>query len=100
MSALGQKQTCAVREGMSALPPNSDIKCNIMECPLRAKSGLPTTTAPLVLIKWANGAACMIFPAELRSWQSFCIGDAGRQTPCHIVARLLFENHMWRGPAH
>jgi len=25
MSALGQKQTCAVQEGMSALPPIADI---------------------------------------------------------------------------
>src|SRR5262249_45597030 len=25
MSALGQKQTCAVREGMSALPPKADM---------------------------------------------------------------------------
>src|SRR4249920_3253457 len=26
MSALGQKQTCAVQEGMSALPPKADIE--------------------------------------------------------------------------
>ena len=25
MSALGQKQTCAVQKGMSALPPKADI---------------------------------------------------------------------------
>jgi hypothetical protein len=25
MSALGQKQTCAVQNGMSALPPKADI---------------------------------------------------------------------------
>ena len=28
MSALGQKQTCAVQKGMSALPPKADIQCN------------------------------------------------------------------------
>jgi hypothetical protein len=26
MSALGQKQTCAVQKGMSALPPEADIE--------------------------------------------------------------------------
>jgi len=27
MSALGQKQTYAVQNGMSALPPKADIRC-------------------------------------------------------------------------
>ena len=38
MSALGQKRTCAVQKGMSALPP---IATSIAHfgCPLRAKSG-------------------------------------------------------------
>ena len=35
MSALGQKQTCAVQTGMSALPPKATLDA---ECPLRAKS--------------------------------------------------------------
>ena len=26
MSALGQKQTCAVQKGMSALPPKADMR--------------------------------------------------------------------------
>jgi len=29
MSALGQKQTCAVQEGMSALPPKADIPADV-----------------------------------------------------------------------
>ena len=36
MSALGQKQTCAVQTGMSALPPEADIKAVRSKCPLRA----------------------------------------------------------------
>jgi hypothetical protein len=49
MSALGQKQTFAPQKGMSAdiraakrhvrFAPESDIKCDRGECPLRAKSG-------------------------------------------------------------
>ena len=39
MSALGQKRTYAVQKVMSALPPESDIKCDRWGCPLRAKSG-------------------------------------------------------------
>src|SRR5262245_57993146 len=85
---------------MSALPPKADMCSAVANVCFGPIADIPTTTALLVLIRWVNGAACMIFPAELHSRQSFCIGDAGRQTPCHIVARLLFENHMWRGPAH
>ena len=29
MSALGQKQTCAVPKGMSALPPKATLKADI-----------------------------------------------------------------------
>ena len=29
MSALGQKQTCAVQKGMSALPPKADVDCHL-----------------------------------------------------------------------
>jgi len=56
MSALGQKQTCAAHNGMSALPPIATVKADIRNascplypesgyvqctgaCPLRAKSG-------------------------------------------------------------
>ena len=40
MSALGQKQTCAVHQPMSALPPKSGhMRCN-WGCPLWARSGL------------------------------------------------------------
>src|SRR6516225_2513256 len=39
MSALGQKRTCAAHQAMSALPPKSDIKRDIWECPLLAESG-------------------------------------------------------------
>jgi len=39
MSALGQKQTFALQNGMSALPPNSGhVRCN-SGCPLCANSG-------------------------------------------------------------
>ena len=38
MSALGHKQTCAVQNGMSALPPKADM-CGATECPLCANSG-------------------------------------------------------------
>jgi hypothetical protein len=36
MSALGQKQTCAVQNGMSALPPIATAKADIRKrsCPL------------------------------------------------------------------
>ena len=40
MSALGQKQTCAVQTGMSALPPKADMCGTKKErCPLSANSG-------------------------------------------------------------
>ena len=39
MSALGQKQTCAVQEGMSALPPKADMCGATRRCPLSANSG-------------------------------------------------------------
>ena len=39
MSALGQKQTFAVQNVMSALPPKADIRGAISECPLSASSG-------------------------------------------------------------
>ena len=37
MSALGQKRTCAVQNGMSALPPKADMRathrlCNLVHC--------------------------------------------------------------------
>jgi len=37
MSALGQKQTCALQQPMSALPPESDIKSGIWN--VRSRSG-------------------------------------------------------------
>ena len=40
MSALGQKQTCAVQKVMSALPPKADMCGALARCPLCAKSGL------------------------------------------------------------
>jgi hypothetical protein len=40
MSALGQKQTFAVQEGMSALPPKADISVRLAARPLCAKNGL------------------------------------------------------------
>src|SRR4029453_4550790 len=39
MSALGQKRTCAVQKGMSALPPKATLNASF-ECPLGANSGL------------------------------------------------------------
>src|SRR5262245_42961387 len=39
MSALGQKQTCAVQKAVSALPPKATSNPDIWECPLWAKSG-------------------------------------------------------------
>jgi len=39
MSALGQKQTFAMQNGMSALSPQADIERLANECPLRADSG-------------------------------------------------------------
>jgi len=41
ITGLGQKQTCAVQSGMSALPPKADM-CN----PLRAKSGIQKERPP------------------------------------------------------
>ena len=40
MSALGQKQTFAVQNGMSALPPKSGHQSAALPCPLWARSGL------------------------------------------------------------
>jgi hypothetical protein len=43
MSALGQKQTFALQEAMSALPPIATAKADTVHsnsCPLRANSGL------------------------------------------------------------
>jgi len=42
MSALGQKQTCAVQKGMSALPPKADIGSSIAHNLLWAKADMPT----------------------------------------------------------
>ena len=39
MSALGQKRTFAVQNGMSALPPKADMCSAQVACPLCAKSG-------------------------------------------------------------
>ena len=39
MSALGQKQTCAVQNVMSALPPIADMCSATSGCPLCANSG-------------------------------------------------------------
>ena len=39
MSALGQKQTCAVQKAMSALPPKADMCGALARCPLCANSG-------------------------------------------------------------
>jgi hypothetical protein len=38
MSALGQKQTFAVHQAMSALPPKATSNATL-DCPLRANSG-------------------------------------------------------------
>ena len=48
MFALGQKQTCAVQNGMSALPPKADMCSATSGCPLCAKSG---HTHSVVLIR-------------------------------------------------
>src|SRR5262245_15022473 len=45
MSALGQKQTYAVQNGMSALPPKADIRQRKSECPPRVSQ----TIGPLTL---------------------------------------------------
>ena len=37
MSALGQKQTCAVQNGMSALPPKADIVSDQVQLQQMAK---------------------------------------------------------------
>ena len=39
MSALGQKQTCAVQTGMSALPRRRTCAVQKERCPLSANSG-------------------------------------------------------------
>ena len=39
MSALGQKQTCAAQNGMSALPPKADMCGATSRYPLSANSG-------------------------------------------------------------
>ena len=39
VSALGQKQTCAVHQPMSALPPESGHSSLRLACPLCANSG-------------------------------------------------------------
>jgi hypothetical protein len=39
MSALGQKQTFALQQVMSALPPKADIGAAQNQCPLCANSG-------------------------------------------------------------
>jgi len=59
MSALGQKQTCAVQKGMSALPPESDIKCDV-ECPLRANNGHRAFMGRLIFVKSSFAANPML----------------------------------------
>ena len=44
MSALGQKQTCAVQYVMSALHPKADMCGATSACPLCANSGHPLTS--------------------------------------------------------
>ena len=56
MSALGQKQTCAVQNGMSALPPKrGHVRCNSV-CPLCANSG-HCFGAPALVQKRTNAGA-------------------------------------------
>ena len=62
MSALGQKQTCAAQNGMSALPPKADMCSATQGCPLCAKSGHRASSA------------CQLFDdfigaAEHRRWE-------------------------------
>src|SRR5262245_65058600 len=51
MSALGQKQTCALHSPMSALPPKRH-QMRHMECPLRAKSGHSNEMHPVDEKSW------------------------------------------------
>jgi hypothetical protein len=55
MSALGQKQTCAVQLAMSALPPIADIRdakgnVRFVPCSARVMYALP----PIADIEWDN----------------------------------------------
>ena len=44
MSALGQKQTCAVQNVMSALPPKADIHTKKAGAPINQKAATPPIT--------------------------------------------------------
>ena len=52
MSALGQKQTCALHKGMSALPPNSDCESGL---PQKVMSALPRTSVGDIRNSVGNG---------------------------------------------
>jgi hypothetical protein len=47
MSALGQKQTCAVQNGMSALPPKADIGRRHSDVRFVPKADLRTGIIPV-----------------------------------------------------
>jgi len=57
MSALGQKQTCAVQEGMSALPPRAVEIADIVCREEQSTSALPGTFKNVDLLRHGEGIA-------------------------------------------
>jgi len=60
MSALGQKQTCAVQKSMSALPPKADmcIATTDVRFGPRAVGWVLVADADLELLVWSPFASC------------------------------------------
>ena len=77
MSALGQKQTCAVHKRMSAFTPESGhVQCNSV-CPLCANSGHPDHLL---------SSAC---EKALGYWQVAVLRDDGHKLPLLESGKLL-----------
>ena len=91
MSALGQKQTFAVQEGMSALPPKADIDGQSFDVRFVPIADMIT---PYGLHNHADHSACRTCRAKERS-------DLSQLVVCRppqLVARPRPLYEHWRGP--
>ncbi len=85
MSALGQKQTCAVQNGMSALPPKADIR----SAPAHVCFGPEADIASLI--------DDLVGAGEQRRWEGkserFCGLEVDRQRAHAIFAHVAQGHH-------
>src|SRR5262245_58302464 len=82
MSALGQKLTCAVQTGMSALPPKATLDA---ECPLRAKSRMVDRRGVDVIVPKAEESIKSTTPI----WMYFTNAAHPRRSTACLKLRAL-----------